>query len=142
VKFFLARATRFLGLGGVSFAVNVGLTVLLTEKLHLPPEVSFAIAIVVVFTMNFLACRYFVFDSRSQDFRQQLLRFAMTSGGFRGSEWLALLVCHRLLGIENYGMAIVAILIVSTIVKFFVYQRVVFTGRPVGEPAADRQAGR
>ena len=140
MRVFLARATRFVGLGGVSFAVNVGLTVLLTERLRLAPEGALAISILVVFTMNFLACRYFVFDGRSQDFRRQLLLFAMASGGFRGAEYLAFVVCHRLLGIQ-YVVALVGILVVSTMVKFFVYQRVVFTGPAVDRPAAAGRPG-
>jgi putative flippase GtrA len=138
LKIDYGRAPRFLGLGGVSFATNVGLTVVLKEWVGLIPEVALAISIVVVFTINFLACRYFVFDARLQDFRQQLFRFALASGGFRGAEYLAFVVCHRFFGVQ-YVVALVGILVVSMMVKFVFYQRVVFTsdaaaGGRAGEP--------
>ena len=127
MKIDLSRAPRFLGLSGVSFLTNVGLTVLLKEKARLAPEAAFAIAIVVVFCINFLACRYVVFDARAQDFRRQLLLFAMASGGFRGAEYLAFVVAHRLLAI-HYVVALVAILALSMTAKFVFYQRVIFPG--------------
>jgi putative flippase GtrA len=134
LKIDLARAPRFLGLSGVSFVTNVGLTVMLKEWMGLAPEAALAIAIVVVFTMNFLACRYVVFDARSQDFRKQLLLFAMASGGFRGSEYVAFIICHRLLGI-HYVVALVGILVLSMMAKFVFYQRVIFLdGGPAREP--------
>ncbi len=138
LKIDLPRALRFVGLGGVSFLTNVGLTVLLTERLHLAPEAALAIAIGFVFVMNFLACRYFVFDAHAQDFRRQLLLFALASGGFRGSEYVAFLVCHRLFGI-HYVVALVGILVVSMMAKFVFYQRVVFPG---GAGAGGADAGR
>jgi putative flippase GtrA len=138
LKIDLARAPRFIGLSGVSFATNVGLTVLLKEKAGLAPEAAFAIAIVVVFTMNFLAYRYYVFDGRSQDFRTQLLLFALASGGFRGSEYLTFVICHRLFGIQ-YVVALVGILMLSTVAKFVFYQRAIFVRR---REAGGAEAGR
>jgi putative flippase GtrA len=134
----LVRAPKFLGLSGVSFLTNVGLTVLLKEKVGLAPEAALAIAIVVVFCMNFLACRYIVFEARAQDFRRQLVLFAMASGGFRGTEYVAFVVCHRLLGI-HYVVALVGILMLSVMAKFLFYQHVIFPGvvadaGPVAEP--------
>jgi putative flippase GtrA len=124
----LTRAAKFFGLGAVSFTTNVGLTILLTEKMRMAPEAALAISMVVVFTMNFLANRYFVFDARSQEFHHQLVLFAIASGCFRAAEYLSFVICHRLLGIQ-YIAALVGILIVSMMVKFVVYQRVVFHGR-------------
>lgn len=141
LKINLARAPRFLGLSGVSFVTNVGLTVLLKEKAGLAPEAALAISIVVVFCINFLACRYVVFDAQAQDFRRQLLLFAMASGGFRGAEYLAFIVGHRLLGI-HYVVALVGILMLSMMAKFVFYQRVIFPGivAESPSPAAPPQA--
>jgi putative flippase GtrA len=138
VKVDLRRAPRFLGLSGASFLTNVGLTVLLKEKAGLAPEAALAIAIVVVFCMNFLACRYVVFDARAQDFRRQLLLFAMASGGFRGTEYVAFVVAHRLLGI-HYVVALVGILVLSMMAKFLFYQRVIFPGVLADAPPAAPQ---
>ena len=138
VRIDLARAPRFLGLSGVSFLTNVGLTVLLKEKVGLIPEAALAIAMVVVFCINFLACRYVVFDARAQDFRRQLLLFAMASGGFRGAEYAAFVVCHRLLGI-HYVAALVGILVLSLMAKFVFYQRVIFPGVVVDARPATRR---
>ncbi len=138
MKIDLARAPRFLGLSGVSFTTNVGLTVLLKEKVGLAPEAALAIAIVVVFCINFLACRYVVFDARKQDFRRQLLLFAMASGGFRGAEYVAFVVCHRLLGI-HYVVALVGILVTAMMAKFLFYQRVIFPGAVADAPSAAGQ---
>ena len=135
----LARAPRFIGLSGVSFATNVGLTVLLKERVGLIPEAALAIAIAVVFCINFLACRYFVFGAQSQAFGRQLFLFALASGGFRGTEYVAFVICHRLLGI-HYVVALVGILVISLMAKFVFYQRVIFRGRTtVAEPEVERR---
>lgn len=134
----LARAPRFIVLSGVSFVTNVGLTVLLKERVGLIPEAALAIAMVVVFCINFLAYRYFVFDGRSQAFGRQLLLFALASGGFRGTEYVAFVIGHRLLGI-HYVVALVGILTVSLMAKFVFYQRVIFGGpAAAAEPEAAR----
>jgi putative flippase GtrA len=118
---------RFAGVGGVSFVTNLALTALLHEVLGLPEEAAFAISLVVVFVMNFLACRYVVFDGRGGDARRQLLHYGMASLGFRGGEWCAFLVVHTWLR-TPYLVAIVVILGCSFLIKFVFYRHVVFGG--------------
>jgi putative flippase GtrA len=120
-----ASLARFAGLGGISFATNVGLTAFLHELVHLPEEVAFAISLVTVFTMNFLACRYVVFSGRAGDPKRQLVLYALSSLGFRLGEYLAFLALHTWLG-TPYLLAIFVVLGVSFVIKFLYYRFVVF----------------
>lgn len=118
---------RFALLSGISFTLNFGLTVLLHEWLAVPQEAAFAVSLVTVFVVNFLACRYVVFDGRGGSAKKQLALFTITSVVFRGSEYVVFLLVHTLAGVE-YRVAILSILAVSAVLKFFTYRTAIFKG--------------
>lgn len=121
------NAIRFLNNSALSFVVNLGLTVFIREFLGAPAEVSFAIALVIVFTMNFFTLRYYVYQGEVKPWREQFAIYTGSAATFRGLEYVAFLLLHTWLGID-YRFVIVAILIVSSIVKFFWY-RLVFNSQ-------------
>lgn len=112
-----------------SFVVNIGLTVFLHEVIGLVEEVAYPISLIVVFLINFVSLRHFVYDARSGSIRKQFATFLLSSLGFRGSEYLTFLLIHTWIGIR-YTIAIVAISTTSAFVKFFYYKIFVFTARP------------
>ena len=122
----LNRLARFAAMGAVGFALNIGMTVGLHEGLGAPEELAFAVALAVVFVFSFLTSRYLIFEGASGgDPKRQLLKFALSNAGFRIAEYIGFLVFHTALGIP-YVVAIVAVLAVSFLTKFFTYSTVVF----------------
>ena len=123
----LSSFTRFGLLGAFSFTLNLALTVVLHEVLGAPEEAAFAIGLLTVFTVNFLACRYLVFDAARGDPKRQLAGFVAGSVVFRLAEYLAFLLLHTAFGV-HYAVAIVAILVTSVVAKFVYYRHAVFHG--------------
>lgn len=117
---------RFGGAGALSFSINVGLTAFLHEVLGVLEEIAFAISLVVAFIVNFITCRYYVFDGRSGDVRKQLLAHLVLSLFFRGTEYLGFLLLHTVMGLP-YLLAVVTVLVVSFAAKFLFYKNVVFS---------------
>jgi putative flippase GtrA len=131
----LYAMTGFGLLGLVSFTLNLGLSALLHEVLGASEELSFGISLAVVFAVNFLACRYIIFDAAGGNLVQQLTAFTLSSLAFRGMEYIAFLLLHSLIGI-HYLIAIITVLGVSMISKFFFYRSTVFV-----EQNNSKQAG-
>ena len=127
---------RYLFVTGLSFITNLGLTVFLTEALTLPAEVSFAIALITVFVMNFLFMRYYIYVNQEGSATHQFIMYTFSAIGFRGLEYIAFLILHSWLGIQ-YAVAIIEIQICSSLFKFFYYKVVVFRGKRVIDRAID-----
>jgi putative flippase GtrA len=111
---------------GVSFAVNIGITSSLHEGIGVSPEISFAVALLVVFVMNFAAMRWWIFAGTNRRLGSQLLGFGFSSLAFRGLEYCGYLVLYRVLGIPYLGAA-VATIGVSFVAKYVVYDSWLFT---------------
>ncbi len=119
------RFLRYGAAGGVGFGLSLAATVTLHEVAGAPEELAFAVAQVMVFFFSFLTARHFIFDGSAGDPKRQLIRFALSSAGFRGGEYVGFLVLHTFLEIP-YLVAVVVVLGTSFIVKFFFYGTVVF----------------
>ena len=131
-----SSAMRYVALSGLSFWVNLGLTIGLTELLHLPEEVSFFLALVTVFVLNFFGMRYFVYDGRLIPVVTQFLSFLASSFGFRVLEYLAFLILHTWARL-NYSVVVVVILAVSSVSKFFFIACAVFRSPHPPRPCVD-----
>jgi putative flippase GtrA len=125
MKLQIRSFARYLIITGLSFLTNIGLTVFSTEVLTFPEEVSYAIALVTVFVMNFLFMRYYIYVSREQSAKRQFLLYGMSAVGFRGVEYISFLIIHTWLAVQ-YALAIIEIQVCSAMVKFFYYKIVVF----------------
>jgi putative flippase GtrA len=123
----LGRMMRFGAFGAAGFVLNIAITVTLTEWLGAPEELAFAVALFVVFGFSFVTSRYLIFAGAIDgDPRKQLVKFALSSAAFRGTEYLGFIMLHTVLGLP-YLIAIVSVLGVSFLTKFFTYSTVVFT---------------
>ena len=120
----VGQAARYLLMTGVSALVTLGIPALLHEVFGVGEELSVAISLVAAFCVNFLTTRLYVFGSDGR-VGPQLARFALVSAGFRLGEYLAFLVLHTWLGLM-YLVALALVLMVSIVLKFFVYRRFVF----------------
>jgi putative flippase GtrA len=125
MKGLLFRLLRFASAGGASFAINLGGTAFMHELLDVPEEIAFAVALGIAFIVNFLACRYYVFEGRIGDARRQLVEYLLASLFFRGVEYLGFLFLHTTVGI-SYLVAIFIVLLCSFFAKFAFYGKVVF----------------
>ena len=117
----IASGVRFLMLSVLSLFVNVGLTISLHELCYLPEELAFAMALVVVFTMNFFLLRYYVYDGIGRQAERQFIIYAGSALAFRGTEYVAFLVLHSWLRLD-YRLAVVGIAVGSACAKFFYYR--------------------
>jgi putative flippase GtrA len=113
-------------MGVVAFSLNIFITVALHEWLGAPAELAFAVALVVVFLFGFLSGRYMIFEGAAYgDPKKQFGRFVLISVGFRLAQFVGFLVLHTLLRLP-YLAAVVAVLGVAFLTKFFTYGTVVF----------------
>ena len=121
----MSSFTRYVIITGLSFVINLGLTVFLTEVIIFPEEASYAVALVTVFLMNFFFMRYFIYVSREGSAKRQFMFYMLSAMGFRGLEYISFLMIHTWLSVQ-YALAIIEIQVCSAIVKFFYYKVVVF----------------
>ena len=120
--------TRFFAGGVVSAGVTLGTTALLHEVAAVSEPVAAAIGLATALVVNFGVLRFFVFRGTKMPLRRQLLMFLGSSGVFRGLEYAGFFALH-LLG-THYLLALVVVLGGSFIVKFFVYEKLVFARKP------------
>lgn len=119
----------------LSMVVNFGLTIALHELARWPEELAYAVALVTVLLMNFVLLRSYVFSARHIEPGRQLALFALSTAGFRLSEYLAFLLLHTWLGMY-YVLAMFLVQGTAFVTKFFYYGRLVFPDRRDGEPKA------
>ena len=118
---------RYIVLGGFSFCLNIGLTILFHEIFIFSEEVSFAFSLSIVFIVNFFTVKFIVFKSDGIAYRQFFL-FLATSIFSRIGEYILFLCLFFLLDI-NYIIAIILTLTSSIILKFFIYKNFIFMKR-------------
>lgn len=121
------RLARFIAVSALGLALNLAITITVHEVLGGSEETAFAVAIVTVFVLNFLACRYFIFDAARGDPRRQFLGFLMSSGLFRVLQYAGFLLVHTVLHVQ-YLVAAILVLGFTFFAKFSFYGNVVFTG--------------
>lgn len=121
----LGQAFRFGLLSAMSFVLNLGVTVVMTEAAGLPSFVSVALAMVTTTAANFLVLRFFVFPDAEQRWFKQFVGFATSIAGFRLAEYLAFIALHAGLG-WHYLPVYASILVVSLVGKFLLLRNTVF----------------
>jgi putative flippase GtrA len=121
------RLFRF-GLAGF---LSIGLNYLFTIGFHtilgLSEELSFALSLALLIIINFVVNRLFVFRASGDASAAQFGKFAISSVGFRFSEWL-LFVALVNLGID-YRFALFITCVISFFAKFWFFRLFVF-GKP------------
>jgi len=125
-----ATPVRYLMLSALSFALTLGITAGLHEWFGVSPEISFAVALLVVFLTNFAGMRWWVFRGTQRPVVSQFMGFSLSSLSFRGLEYCGYLLLYRLAGIP-YLAAAVATIGISFAVKYVVYDSWLFSRRSV-----------
>ena len=124
------KPARYLLLSALSFALTLGITAGLREWFGVPPEISFAVALAVVFLTNFAGMRWWVFRGTERPMIVQFVGFGLSSLSFRGLEYCGYLLLYRIAGIP-YLAAAVATIGISFVVKYAVYDSWLFSRRSV-----------
>ena len=124
---FLGRFRRLGIVATVSFLLNVALTAVFTELGGLSPDSSFAITLLIVFLLNFVVTRYWVFGDRVKDssLSLQFTRCTFVSISFRLLEWTIFYLLVDRLEL-NYLTILISILSISFVAKSLIYERIVF----------------
>lgn len=118
---------RYLHISCLSFAVNLGLTIVLHEVLRVPEEAAVACALVVVFLMNFVAMRSYIYRASRGALWRQFLAYSGSALLFRLVEYGAFLAGHTWLR-WDYRLVVFLVTLVAAVVKFL-YYRVLFERR-------------
>ena len=79
MKYPVSQVARMAGFSVLSAGINIGVTVILHEVVGLSEEFSFAVAIGTTMTINFLACRYLIFDAGDEPIIPQALKFLISA---------------------------------------------------------------
>jgi len=111
------------GLAGI--AVSLAVTVLMREGVGLSASMAFAVALGVVFTFQFFANSFFVFNSGAG--RNTFLRYAGSALVFRLTDFLLFVGLQGL--VSPYYVAAALAILITNLVKFLVYRNIVFTCR-------------
>jgi putative flippase GtrA len=128
----LKSLVRF-GLGGVvSSAVAIGGTALLHEMAGMPERIAGAGGLAASLLVNFVVLRFFVFRGTQISVWRQLPMFLATSGVFRALEYAGFFVVNTYLHLQ-YLLALVVVLGTSFLLKFLVYEGLVFV-KKAGTP--------
>jgi putative flippase GtrA len=129
LKSFDKRAlARFLAGGVASTVVTLGTTAALHEIAAIPELIAAAVGLAASLVVNFAVLRLFVFRGTDIPLGRQAMMFLGSSGVFRGLEYSGFFVLH-LLGV-HYLVGLVLVLGSSFVVKFFVYEKLVFSRKP------------
>ncbi len=124
----VAKLLRFGGVSALSLVLNVGGSWVLYGPLGWPPEAAYGLSLVVVFVVNFVLFRRWVFKADADDARRQFGGYLISSLSFRLGEYLAFLGLHGSLRLPPLP-TILAISCVATVLKFLVFNGKVFRTR-------------
>ncbi len=114
---------KYLFVGGLSYLIVTIITATLHDIFGVMESNSFAIALVVVFIINFFALRTYVFKSKSVA-SFAVIKFFITSLSFRGLEYILFVIITNL-GV-HYIIGLTISMLVSVVSKYFVYKKIVY----------------
>lgn len=123
----LASATRFVGMSGISFLTTFGTTVVASEWLAFSHQSAFGTALTVAFVQNYFMLRYFVYGGQSGSAVRQFVAYAVSAAVFRGIEYVSFDLLLTRLNLD-YRYVTIITLVAFTVIKF-VYYRLIFGGR-------------
>jgi len=123
-----AALLRFFVGGLLSVGVTAGVTTLLHEVYEVSVPAAGAAGFACSLVTNFLFMRFYVFRGTRVPLVRQLAMFLASSGVFRGLEYAGFYLTHAA-GV-HYQLALVLVLGCSFMLKFFVYEKLVFARKP------------
>lgn len=117
------KFSKYLSVGALSYLIVTTITVTLYEIFGLTEFNSFAFGLVVVFIINFIILRNFVFKSEGPA-GFAVIKFFMASLFFRGFEYVLFIIILDL-GV-HYIITLTLSMFISVILKYFIYKNIVY----------------
>jgi putative flippase GtrA len=121
----IAKFSRFFLLGGVTYCLATGSTYIFVILFCLSNATAYALTQLIVFSVNFLLARRWVFQSTTQGCFRQALLYLFAASCFRFADWLLFMLFMDVLS-PPYFVAIFLSLTIIFPTKFFIYDRGVF----------------
>ena len=115
--------SKYLSVGALSYLIVTTITVTLHEIFGITKSSSFAFGLIVVFIINFIILRVFVFKSEGPA-GFAVIKFFLASIFFRGFEYALFIVIFNL-GVY-YIISLTISMVVSVVLKYFVYKNIVY----------------
>lgn len=109
----------------ISFGLNLGLFTFFVKLAAITPELSAAVAAIIVMGLNFVACRYWIFDARGGNAHKQLALFMVATLAFRGAEIGLFSFIYRLTYSDEL-LVYSIVLVTSFLIKFLFFEKAVF----------------
>lgn len=128
----MSSALRFLLASPPSFAISFGGPILLHEVFGISPSIAVALCFLTAFIFNFYVMKYFVYRSDGSVLRE-FRNYAFTNLAFRVTEYLCFSLLYLVVGIR-YFIANFVVIATSFVVKFVVYDMIVYGKRARGTP--------
>jgi putative flippase GtrA len=119
---------RWCGFSAVSFASVITLTTALREVLGADQRIAFLLPLVIMFFVNFLTLRYFIYRTKEVPIATQFAGYAASAIGFRVTEFVAYWTLVDVFSL-HYFVSIVIVLPASFVLKFVVFGSVAFRQR-------------
>lgn len=113
-------------MSAISFGINLGLFALFVNWGAMPPELSAAAAAIIVMGLNFVACRYWIFEAHDGNVQKQLALFIAATLAFRGAEIGLFSFLYRLTYSDEL-LVYSVVLVASFLIKFFFFEKAVFS---------------
>lgn len=135
-KFFGHSAVRYLIVGGLSFAVDFGLLVLLREAFHWEVGIASATAFLSSLVFNFLVQRKFSFDSSHRTHISMIRYGILVVANTLATVLVVQLLTPTILGYMGGKFISTAAM---TVWNFFLYQHWVFGMKPTHQGAHEHK---
>lgn len=135
-KFFGHSAVRYLIVGGLSFAVDFGLLVLLREVFHWDVGIASATAFLSSLVFNFLVNRKFSFDSGHRTHVSMIRYGILVVANTLATVLIVQLLTPTVLGYMGGKVISTAAM---TVWNYFLYQHWVFGGKPAHHGAHEHK---
>ncbi len=111
-------------LSAVNFFGNILLTMLFHEVWGFEQQAAFALALFVLFLVNFLLFRYVVYKSKRMKIQKQFTRYAITTVAVQIGEFL--LFQQVLRQDVDYRIAVIAVTLVAMLIRYLIFKHSVF----------------
>ena len=117
--------SRYVIAGGLSLAMNILTVAFLVENNILSVPAATAVSFAIIFAINFLIARFWIFSATQVTWADQIPKFIIINFAMRVAEYALFVLLFTILAF-HYSLCIVLSLAISNIVKFLAYKNLVF----------------
>jgi putative flippase GtrA len=132
----LAKMARFVLWGVPAFLIAIPLNYVLVERAAMSKPAAYAVVLTVQVTLNFFACRWFVFEGAKQhNLWKSFVLFCNGILAFRALDWAVYSLLTTQCGVPFLAAQLLNVALFGLLK--FLFARRVFEARPGGPPPVD-----